>query len=85
MASTKRDIELAKVQDLYLLQAELWNFLDDDKVDAGKLKSAKAALKEYNRLLSEVDKGYMGGLDVYESLQWTPEEVTDKLKAQKTT
>ncbi len=78
---TKKESALSKVQNLYVLQVELWNFLDAQDVDTEKYKSAEKALKEFKRLLAEVDGAVMGGDDVYESLQWIPEEVGAKLKS----
>ena len=78
--STQKQTDLSKVQDLYLLQIELWQFLDDKRPSAEKRKSAQKTLRTFKSLLKEVDWRYMGGEDVYESLQWIPEEVNQKLK-----
>ncbi len=78
--SSKKETPLSKVQNLYLMQVELWDFLDDTENDAEKCKTAKKTLKEFNELLKEVDWQVMGGEDVLESLQHIPKEVNTKLK-----
>lgn len=75
--STRKDSPLSKVQNLYLMQVELWNFLDDKAEDA---KAVEKTLKEFTALLGEVDWRLMGGEDVLESLQMIPKEVKSKLK-----
>lgn len=79
--SPKKENALTKVQDLYLMQVALWNFLDDKKADEKKMKDAKKMLKEFKALLDEVDSQHMGGEDVLESLQMIPTEVSQKLKS----
>ncbi len=78
--SSKKENALSKVQDLYLMQMELWNFLDDAERNAEKYVSAQKTLREFKALLKEVDWRYMGGEDVLQSLQWIPNEVHMKLK-----
>lgn len=80
--STKKQSALAKVQNLYLMQVELWNFLDN-YTDPDAIKNAQKTLREFKSLLKEVDWQYMGGEDVYESLQWIPKEVTQTMKKAK--
>ena len=75
--STKKDSPLSKVQNLYLMQVELWNFLDNKESDA---KAVEKTLKQFNALLKEVDWRLMGGEDVLESMQMIPKEVKSKLK-----
>ena len=77
---SKRDSALSKVQNLYLMQVELWNFLDTPAIDAEKVKSAQKTLREFQQLLKEVDWQYMGGEDVLQTLTWIPKEVSAKLK-----
>lgn len=81
--TSKKESALAKVQSLYLMQVELWNFLDDSEADAEKAKIVKKTLQEFSGLLKEVDWQYMGGEDVLETLQWIPGEVNKKLKLKK--
>lgn len=78
--TSKKQSSLAKVQNLYLMQVELWNFLDEKNLDVEKTKSAQKTLKEFKELLKEVDWQLMGGEDVLESLQMIPTEVSQKLK-----
>ena len=78
--STKKESALTKVQTLYIMQVELWNFLDGSITDADKVKSAQKTLKEFKALLKEVDWQVMGGEDVLESMQLIPTEVNAKLK-----
>ena len=78
--SSKKETALNKVQNLYLMQVELWNFLDGSSTDADKVKSAQKTLKEFKALLKEVDWQVMGGEDVLESMQLIPTEVNAKLK-----
>ncbi|MBM3230875.1 hypothetical protein FJZ28_00950 [Candidatus Peregrinibacteria bacterium] len=75
-----KETALAKVQDLYLIQCELWNFLDAEQVDAERMKTAEKMLRDFRRLLKEVDWHYMGGEDVLQSMSWIPQEVSQKLK-----
>ena len=81
--ATKNQSALAKVQNLYVLQIELWKFLDEKEVDTEKYKSAEKSLKEFKKLLAEVNEDFLGGEDVMETLQWIPEEVGAKLKKAK--
>lgn len=78
--SSKKESALNKVQNLYIMQVELWNFLDDSDIDADRVKSAQKTLKEFKALLKEVDWQIMGGEDVLQSLQGIPTEVNAKLK-----
>lgn len=79
--SSKKENALSKVQNLYLMQVALWNFLDDAEKNAEKYVSAQKTLREFKALLKEVDWRYMGGEDVLQSLQWIPNEVHMKLKS----
>lgn len=78
--TTKKDSALAKVQNLYVLQIELWNFLDNGRRDAPTIDRVKKLLREFKALLKEVDWQYMGGEDVLASLEWIPKEVDQKIK-----
>ena len=77
VSTGKKQSALSKVQTLYLMQVELWDFLDEKNTDANKVQKI---LKEFKALLAEVDPQYMGGEDVYATLQWIPQEVNQKLK-----
>ena len=76
--STNSDSPLSKVQNLYLMQVQLWNFLDGKETD---VHNAEKTLKEFKSLLKEVDWRLMGGEDVLESLQLIPMEVREKIKS----
>lgn len=75
-----KESALAKVQDLYVMQGELWNFLDADQIDIEKKQTAEKMLKAFKQLLKEVDWHYMGGEEVLQSMESIPQEVTQKLK-----
>ncbi len=74
---SKKQSPLSKVQSLYLMQVELWDFLDGKEQDLSK---AKKTLQEFTQLLGEVDPSVMGGEDIIESMQTIPTEVRQKLK-----
>jgi hypothetical protein len=78
--SSKKETALNKVQNLYIMQVELWNFLDGSSADADKVKNAQKTLREFKALLKEVDWQVMGGEDVLASMQMIPTEVNAKLK-----
>lgn len=80
MSSKKSQSALSKVQSLYVMQVELWNFLDDKEADTEKAKTVQKTLKEFNTLLKEVDWQYMGDEEVLKTLQSIPQEVNKKLK-----
>lgn len=77
---TKAELGLATVQQLYLLQVQLFNVLDADLSDPNLRKEARKQTKEFSTLLKEADWRYMGGTDVYEELQKLPVEVEMKLR-----
>ncbi|OGJ55552.1 hypothetical protein A3D88_00105 [Candidatus Peribacteria bacterium RIFCSPHIGHO2_02_FULL_52_16] len=77
---TKAELGLATVQQLYLLQVQLFNVLDMDLSDPDLQKEAKKQTREFETLLKEADWRYMGGEDVYEELTKLPVEVKAKLK-----
>lgn len=78
---TKTELALETVQQLYLLQMQLFNVLDMDLSDPNLRKEAKKQTKEFETLLKDADWRYMGGMDVYEELQKLPQEVNAKLKS----
>ena len=75
--ATKKNTALDTVQSLYLMQVELWKFLDGTESDP---KKAEKTLREFKALLKEADSRIMGGEDVLESLQLIPQEVSAKLR-----
>ncbi len=78
---SKKENALSKVQDLYIMQIELWNFLDDSEKNIEKRKHAEKTLRAFRSLLKQVDWRYMGGEDVLASLQWIPQEVHQQLRS----
>lgn len=70
---------LATVQQLYLMQVELWNLLDRDLSNADTRKEIRSRVREFGSLLREADPRYMGGEDVYASLVTVQKQVSDKL------
>lgn len=81
MKKTQSDSALAKVQNLYILQVELWNFLDGDDLKEDDFKRAQKNLRQFKSLMKEVDWRYMGGEDVLETLERIQKEVAMKLKS----
>lgn len=79
-SSSKKQSALSKVQSLYVMQVELWDFLDDQEPAKEKAETVQKTLKEFNSLLKEVDWQYMGGEEVLETLQSIPQQVNKKLK-----
>ena len=78
---TKGELALQTVQQLYILQVQLFNVLDMDLSDPNARKEAKQTTKEFETLLKDADWRYMGGQDVYEELRKLPVEVNAKLKS----
>jgi len=72
--------ELTKVQNLYLMQMDVWKVLDGRIRSPEKVKEARKCLRQFKRLLKEVDWKYMGGEDVYQELRKMAEEADVKLK-----
>ena len=77
---TKYEQGLVTVQELYVLQMQLFNVLDADLSDPNHRKKAKEQTRAFETLLKDADWRYMGGMDVYEELQRLPVEVQTKLK-----
>ncbi|MEK7562957.1 MAG: hypothetical protein AAB544_01040 [Patescibacteria group bacterium] len=74
------DSALAKVQNLYMLQAQLWNVLDSKNLSSAARDEAKKNLREFSSLLRSADWRVMGGEDVYSALKEVQTEVARKLK-----
>ncbi len=72
---------LAKVHDLYVIQIELWKHLSDGNFQNEKRrKETQKCLKQFSRLLDQVDWHYMGGEDVLAELKVMRGEVSAKLR-----
>lgn len=82
--SSPADSALAKVQNLYMLQAQLWNVLDAKHLSPSARSEAKKNLKEFSSLLRSADWRVMGGEDVYSALREVQTEVSRKLKGRGT-
>jgi len=72
---------LGNVQELYVMQVELWKYLDARALDAEERKQAKKTLKEFGSLLRQVDWRYMGGEDVLQTLEHMHKEAARKVGA----
>lgn len=72
---------LAIVQQLYFLQTELIQFVENaDEVQPDDVKKAKSSIKEFKSLLKEADWKYMGGEDVYNSLEKFMIDINKEIK-----
>lgn len=78
------DSALAKVQSLYMLQAQLWNVLEAKNLSPNARIEAKKNLKEFSSLLRSADWRVMGGEDVYVALKEVQTEVSRKLSSRGT-
>ena len=81
MSNTKQTSGLATVQSLYLMQFELMGYLQGGLRTPNQVKEAKQCLRQFTVLLGEADPGYMGGEDVFETLEGIQDEMSDRLKA----
>jgi len=79
--TSKSDLALERVQNLYVLQTKLLSSLDSDLGDPDARRDVREAMRSFEKLLNVVDWRYMGGMDVYDALLKLPAEVTLKLKA----
>jgi len=61
--------ELDKVHSLYVMQMDLWKILDGKVRGEHQLKEARKQIRHFRKLLKEVDWRYMGGEDVYQTLE----------------
>lgn len=77
---SKADLALERVQNLYVMQMKLLDLLESDLSDPVVRKEVRANMKQFEQLLSRADWRYMGGLDVWETLQSLPKEMMQKLK-----
>jgi hypothetical protein len=76
----KIDKKLEHVHTLYLLQVQLYQFLDSDLTHPKTRKEVREHMKKYQEMLHKADHRYMGGEDVLESLKALPNEIVLKLK-----
>ena len=80
MPTTTTSSGLKAVQDLYILQMELWKILDGRVRSPEGVKSARKTLLEFSKLLKQVDWRYMGGEDVYQALEEMAKAANKKLQ-----
>ena len=72
---------LTKVHDLYVMQIELWKHLRQGNFqNPSQRKETQKCLRQFSRLLDQVDWHYMGGEDVLESLRLMRGEVSAQLR-----
>jgi len=72
---------LSKVHDLYVMQIELWKHLREGNFQkADQRKQTQKCLRQFSRLLDQVDWHYMGGEDVLASLHAMRGEVSARLR-----
>ncbi|MDP7247243.1 MAG: hypothetical protein QF741_01310 [Candidatus Peribacteraceae bacterium] len=72
--------ELTKVQNLYLMQMDVWKVLDGRIRSPQKVEEARKCIRQFKKLLKEVDWKYMGGEDVYNELRQMADEADMELK-----
>lgn len=79
MTVSKSDISV--VQNLYLLQVDLAEFLRSDLSDPEERRIAKQRMREFSSLLKQADWRYMGGEDVLDSLKEIQDQIADKINS----
>ena len=78
---TKADTALEHIHNLYVMQMQILDLLDQELNTPEARRQARAQIKEFQRLLRLADARYMGGEDVWESLKTLPKELEQKLEA----
>lgn len=81
MSKTKQSSGLATVQNLYVMQFQLMGYLQSGMRTENQVKEAKQCLREFSNLLGDADPSYMGGEDVYETLEQIQNDMSTRLKA----
>jgi len=71
--------DLSVVQNLYLLQVDLAEFLRSDLSDPTERRAAKERMREFASLLRQADWRYMGGEDVLDSLKDVQQQIVRKI------
>ena len=72
---------LAKVHDLYVIQIELWKHLSEGNFqNKTRRQETQRCLRQFSKLLDQVDWHYMGGEDVLAELKTMRSEVSAKLR-----
>lgn len=78
--TTRADLALQHVHNLYLMQFKMLDLLERDLQTPEARKEARQNMREFQTLLQRADWRYMGGEDVLQSLQAIPTEMEMKLK-----
>lgn len=73
--------DLSVVQNLYLLQVDLAEFLHSDLSDPQERRAARERMREFSSLLRQADWRYMGGEDVLDSLKDVQEQIVRKINS----
>lgn len=81
MSNAKQSSGIATVQNLYVMQFQLMEYLQGGIRSENQAKEAKQCLRQFKTLLDEADPRYMGGEDVVETLQEIQDEMAERLKA----
>lgn len=81
--SSRADTALEHIHTLYLMQLKILDLLDQELNTPEARRTARAEIKEFQRLLRLVDWRYMGGEDVLESLKHLSSDMEVKLKGVK--
>ncbi len=76
----KADRAIENIHNLYAMQFQLLDLLESDLRDLEMRKQVRKAMKEFESLLALADHRYMGGMDVWESLQSLPVAMTQRLR-----
>ena len=78
---SKADTALEHIHNLYMVQLQILDMLDQKLNTPASRKEARASIKEFQKLLRMADARYMGGEDVWEALKSLPKELEQKLGA----
>ena len=77
---SKADTALEHIHNLYIMQLQILDLLDQELNTPEARRQARAQIKEFQHLLRLADWRYMGGEDVLESLKSLPVELEQKLR-----
>lgn len=81
MSKAKQSSGLATVHNLYVMQFQLMEYLQRGIRTENQVKEARQCLREFSDLLGVANPDYMGGEDVYETLEKIQDEMSSRLKA----
>lgn len=77
---SRADTALEHVHNLYVMQLQILDLLNQELNTPEARRQARAQIKEFQHLLRLADARYMGGEDVWEALKSLPKELEEKLK-----